>query len=202
VYTAHHVSSGEVRWRVIPLETPRISRHCSNCGITRQFTCSNNFRLNANQRKIDVWLIYRCGNCDSTWNCTIFTRSAPEEIGAELYRHLQDNDRETAWRYAFDLARLRRLGVCVDAAVPVWVERVSLGGVAVNGGGQTIFFELPYPCEVRLDKLLAGELCVSRSSIQHWFDQGVLHVWPADKHALRKPVRNGQVIALAVAPDW
>jgi len=115
VHTTQQASTREVCWRILPVTTPRVLRHCSHCGTTRQFACSDTFRVNANQRKIDVWLIYRCVDCDCTWNRTIFTRSTPEEIGPVLYRHFQDNHRETAWHYTFDLAQLHRLGVRCDA---------------------------------------------------------------------------------------
>jgi hypothetical protein len=122
VHTSQQASTREVCWRILPVTTPRVLRHCSHCGTTRQFACSDTFRVNANQRKIDVWLIYRCVDCDCTWNRTIFTRSTPEEIGLVLYRHFQDNHRETAWHYTFDLAQLHRLGVRCDATVPVRVS--------------------------------------------------------------------------------
>jgi hypothetical protein len=196
VHTSQQASTREVCWRILPVITPRVLRHCSHCGTTRQFACSDTFRVNANQRKIDVWLIYRCVDCDCTWNRTIFTRSTPEEIGPVLYRHFQDNHRETAWHYTFDLAQLHHLGVRCDATVPVRVERFPRDEPSTDKDGQIIRLELPYPCEVRLDKLLAGELGVSRSCLQRWGDQGLIRVWPADKAALRKPIKNGQVVTI------
>ena len=194
----HVVINGEVRWRILPIETPRVLRHCPHCGTVRPFACSDTFRMNANQRKVDIWLIYRCIDCDCTWNCTIFTRATPEEIGPILYRQFQENHRETAWKYAFDLVRLQRLGARLDGTVPVRVECDSSIGPPTIGGQQTILLDVPYPCEMRLDKLLAGELGVSRSCLQRWCDQGLIHVWPAAKDALRKSIKHGQVIILNV----
>ena len=123
MHTTQQASTREVCWRILPVTTPPVLRQCSHCGTTRQFACSDTFRVNANQRKIDVWLIYRCVDCDCTWNRTILTRSTPEEIGPVLYRHFQNNHRETAWHYTFDFAQLQGLGVRFDATVPVRVER-------------------------------------------------------------------------------
>ena len=196
VNTTQHVSGGKVRWRIMPTETLRVLRHCSRCNTTRPFACSDTFRVNANQRKVDVWLIYRCVDCNCTWNWTIVSRSTPEEIGSVLYRQFQDNHRATAWHYAFDLVRLQRAGVRVEPTAAVQVERIPQTGLALNGDEQTILLELPYPCEVRLDKLLARELGVSRSCLQRWFDHGVILIWPASKDALRKPIKNGQVVTI------
>src|SRR5262249_20152834 len=88
----------EVVWRVVPLETPAVLRHCTKCRKLSRFVCSETFRLNAQQRKVDVWLVYRCAICETTWNCTIFSRCVPEEIDAELYQRLQNNDQDAAWR--------------------------------------------------------------------------------------------------------
>jgi hypothetical protein len=38
---------------------------------------------------------------------------------------------------------------------------------------------------------------VSRASVDHWYEDGLLQVWPAEKHPLRKPIRHGQVLFLA-----
>lgn len=194
--TASISGLAEVCWRVTPLQTPRIWHRCSKCGKMSLFYSSDQFRLNAHQRRVDVWLIYRCTLCDTTWNCTILTRCTPEEIGGERYQRFQQNDRDTAWAYAFDFALLNRLGVRVDTGGPVRVERIPPENPNSYGDGQRITLELPYPCTVRLDRLLASELQVSRSRLQHWFDLGFLHTWPKDPHALRKPIYHGQVIAV------
>lgn len=190
----------EICWRIIPLETPRIMRHCAKCGQNRAFASSDNFRLNAQQRKIDVWLLYRCLTCESTWKCTIFTRCTPEAIGKELYARLQHNDRDLAWRYAFDFSLLHHLGVQVDTMVKFRLERIPLNGAGVDGGGQKICLELAQPCNIRLDRLLAEALNVSRARLQRWCDRGLLLAWPEEKNVLRKPIHNGQIIWLLSDP--
>jgi hypothetical protein len=188
-------------WRIMPLATPRVWRHCAQCHAVRPFASSDKFRLNANQRKVDVWLIYRCMDCDTTWNCTLFTRCTPEQIGLALYQRLQQNDQPTAWAYAFDLARLRRLGGRVDAAVPVGVQRRPQDGIYLQGAEHRIALELPYPCAIRLDRLLASELRVSRACLIRGFDCGLLRIFPEDGHSLRKPIQHGQVIVLLGSPE-
>jgi hypothetical protein len=82
----------------------------------------------------------------------------------------------------------------------VRVERSRKSETALPESRQKILLAVPYSCEVRLDRLLAAELGVTRSCLQHWVDAGSLHVWPEDKAALRKPIRNGQVILLSLEP--
>ena len=192
----HAVELYEVLWRVVPLETPRVLRHCAKCGGIRRFASSDKFRLNAQQRKVDVWLIYKCLDCESTWNCTIMSRRTPNEIGAERYSRFQQNDRELAWEYAFDRGLLSRWGAQVDATVRVRVEQSSLDCSPEVHRQRRIRLELVHQCSLRLDRLLADELRVSRSRLQQWCQRGLLQIRPEEKDALRKPVRNGQIVSL------
>ena len=56
--------------------------------------------MNANGKRLDVWLIYRCERCGATWNQEIFSRVKPSRIDKELYQAFLDNDWETAMRFA------------------------------------------------------------------------------------------------------
>jgi hypothetical protein len=62
------------RWKIIPDHPPKIMRNCPKCGGQCEFESSGNFRINANSKTIDVWLIYQCINCNTTWNMEIFSR--------------------------------------------------------------------------------------------------------------------------------
>jgi hypothetical protein len=188
-------------WRIVPLATPRVWRYCPHCQARRPFACSDKFRLNANQQKVDVWLIYRCVDCDKTWNYTLFTRCTPQHIGSTLYQKFQQNDQDTAWAYAFDRARLQRLGGRVDAAVPVRVHRILHAGSPRQGNEHRIVLELPYPCAIRLDRLLASELGVSRACLAWGLDCGLLRVFPDDQQPLRKPIQHGQILVIHGSPE-
>lgn len=91
------------KWIVTPINSPTILRNCTNCGNGSSFICSNNFRINANGKNIDVWLIYKCKECDSTLNITIMSRVKPSQIEKPLYESFEKNDHEIAMKYAFDL---------------------------------------------------------------------------------------------------
>jgi len=186
----------DVIWRVVPLETPRVLRRCAQCRAIRPFASSEKFRLNAQQNKVDVWLVYKCLTCENTWNCTIISRRTAKEIGCVLYPRFQRNDRELAWMYAFDYRLLSQIGGQVDSAVPVRVERRRTNDFTGASQQQTIRLELPYPGIIRLDRLLAEQLRLSRSALQRWFDGDGLRVWPEEKNVLRKPARHCQLVCL------
>lgn len=62
-----------IHWAIAPKTAPRPLISCSRCGTVKAYCSSGKFRVNANGKRIDVWLIYRCIDCDNSWN---FGRSA------------------------------------------------------------------------------------------------------------------------------
>ena len=67
------VGTLSVQWTVTPKFTPQPLRACNRCGAVTPFRSSGKIRLNANRKRIDAWLIYRCTACDKTWNRPILT---------------------------------------------------------------------------------------------------------------------------------
>lgn len=85
-------------------------RRCGGCGKPQAFVCSGKFRVNANGRRLDVWLIYRCQKCGHTFNLPIYERTAPEKLPEDLYRRFLENDRDLAEEYARDKGFLKSKG--------------------------------------------------------------------------------------------
>jgi len=176
------VSAPSVSWRVLPVRTPRVLRTCPRCNTRREFASSDRFRVNASGRRLDVWLIYRCVSCDFTWNLTVMERRTPESIGAARLQAFLQNDPCAAWSCAFDGALLGRAGAQLEGSTPVAVERAPL-----VAGWVSVQLAVPFPVQVRLDRLLAQELRVPRSGIRARVD--------SDRE-LRRPVFDGQVLRL------
>ena len=86
----------------------RIYHRCGGCGKKQEFENSKRFRVNANGNLVDVWLIYRCKKCKHSWNLTIYERTRPHRIPAELFEAFQSNDEETALSYGENVEFLKR----------------------------------------------------------------------------------------------
>lgn len=78
---------------------PAVLRRCSKCGKKTEFKNSGKFRVNANGRMLDVWLIYRCGVCNTSWNMTIYERVSPDALVPEEYEGFLNNDVRLAEEY-------------------------------------------------------------------------------------------------------
>src|SRR5262245_31300010 len=97
-----------VRWILSPKTPPRPWLACSRCGGERPFQASGKIRLNANGRRLDAWLIYRCAACDSTWNRPLFERRNVADFDRVTLAALETNAPNLVRRWAFDLTDLRR----------------------------------------------------------------------------------------------
>lgn len=183
-----------VTWTVTPLNPPLIWRNCPNCRTSMPFACTGDFRTNAQKKRIDIWLIYRCEACDARWNLPLFERIAVGDLPPGEFESIAHNDPGVAMRYAFDLNRLARHSHRIAASPGVGIRKHR------SGSGSTapvleIGIALLRPVQLRLDRVVAGELGVARSRLQAWLAQGALRLEP-DGTALRTHLADGQRIVI------
>lgn len=185
----------QVRWTIIPTIAPQPWIVCSGCSGLRAFHCSNKIRLNANGRKLDAWLVYKCATCDKTWNRPLFERRSVRTIHPLLLEALQSNDPDWVQAAAFDLDALRRISQRIDEGPEVDVRKQLLRD-PVDWDHLDIDLAVPFPAGVRLDRLLASELDVSRSKVHALHQSGLLRTDPDHPDTLRRRIRNGIRVAL------
>ncbi|MDB5553410.1 MAG: hypothetical protein JWL86_3394 [Rhizobium sp.] len=184
-----------VKWTIIPINAPQPWIACSGCGGPRPFKCSDKLRLNANGRRLDAWLIYRCTGCDKTWNRTLFERRNVRDIDPVTIEALQSNDPNWIRGRAFDLSALGRFAKRIDAFADCLVHK-SVTGEAEGWDVLRIDLAVPFTAGLRLDRMLATELGLSRSRLQALHETESLRIEPDQKQALRRPVRDGSRITL------
>ena len=102
-----------ITWEVKAKNPPLLIKKCSHCDSNR-FYCSDKFRMNAQKKNIDVWLIYRCVKCDNTCNLTLLSRSKPDLIDKTLFHSFSMNDKDTAWKYAFSTEMEKKNSLRLD----------------------------------------------------------------------------------------
>lgn len=158
------------KWIITPTEAPKILRNCPKCGSVQKFVCSGNFRVNANGRNIDVWLIYKCEDCDCTWNMTVLSRVKPEQIEQALYTAFAKNDPETARRYAFDKSLLSKNHAVVDCSELGYTLEKQI----IDDGNSAIELTCEYDIGLRLDKVVSEGLSISRTRAKTLLEQNNL----------------------------
>jgi len=180
----------QVRWTLIPETEPQPWIACGGCGALRPFRCSNKTRLNANGRKLDAWLIYHCLSCGKTWNRAIFERRNVRDVAPELLDALHSNDPDWIRSEAFNVDTLRRKSQRVDEFPEFEIKKQVLAD-PVTWRVLEIELAVVYPVCIRLDRLLASELGISRSRLTAMQKKAVLKSEPDRTDILRRRIRTG-----------
>ncbi|MDX8492760.1 DUF1062 domain-containing protein [Mesorhizobium sp. VK22B] len=184
-----------VRWTIAPEIAPRPLINCNRCGV-KPYRCSGKFRVNANGKRIDAWLIYRCTDCDNSWNRTILERCNRRDIKPALLAALEGNDPALTRHHALDAAALRNRIGRIEEFADVAIRKELLDGSPESATALWLELRLDAATPLRLDRLLAGELGISRSRLQVWEEQKRLIIEPGNAKALRKPARNSTAVRI------
>lgn len=195
-----------VRWTIVPQEPPRPLLYCRRCGGTRSYKTSGRVRVNANGKRVDAWLIYRCTSCDGTWNRPVLERCRVRSVDPVFLAALSANDAEVAAGIAFDTDGLRRWASRLQEATEIVVAKEVVSGSATQPRELQIRCYVPQPVALRLDRLIADELQLSRSRIHALAkSQALVVASPNAPRALRKPVRDGKEVLIRLPvhdADW
>ena len=81
-----------VTWRLRQTRLPRLRGRCAACAAASTFDPTGRFRVNANGKTIDVWLLLRCQGCGQVRKVTVVERSPLRSIDPALLRRYHDND--------------------------------------------------------------------------------------------------------------
>ncbi|RWH71642.1 MAG: DUF1062 domain-containing protein [Mesorhizobium sp.] len=190
-----------MRWTIAPKTAPRPHINCNRCGGLKAYHSSGKFRVNANGKRIDAWLIYRCVDCENSWNFGILERCNRRDIESALLQALENNDPALARRHAFDVVALRSRIGRVEEFPEAAVHKEMLGDRPENITALELQLGLEVPTALRLDRLLASQLGISRSRLQAWEEKRSLVVGQDGAKVLRKPARTGTAIRVDLAGE-
>jgi hypothetical protein len=174
-----------VQWTIIPATAPEPWLNCNRCRGTTRFRTSGKIRVNANGKRLDAWLIYRCTSCDNTWKRPILERRHVSTIDPHLLTSLQANDPDLSRQLAFEKVRHTLKMEHFDDAT---VRKEVVSESARPACRLEIVCVVPETTGLRVDRLLSTELRLSRSRIQSLQNAGHLEASPA---GLPRPLRNG-----------
>ncbi|MEU1271255.1 DUF1062 domain-containing protein [Streptomyces sp. NPDC005799] len=100
-------------WVVMPTCLPLVLRRCHTC-TSERFRASGKFRVNANHKLIDAWLLVLCTACGETAKLTVFERMNVRSVRPELLDRLHANDIGLAAELLQDPVVRRRNRVALD----------------------------------------------------------------------------------------
>ncbi len=191
-------SQKRVRWIIAPKQLPAVRRRCPKCGQKTNFENSGKFRVNGNGRLLDVWLIYSCIHCKSTWNMTVYERVSPESIGREEYQGFLGNDRALAEKYGSSRELFARNGAeTVDAWQDYQLDKIETEIFCADGHYQEVEIKITGAVRIRADALFADQLGITRSQAKSLFDRGEI-LSSGGAGGAGKRIRDGQVFYIPV----
>ncbi|MFD9408710.1 DUF1062 domain-containing protein [Streptomyces sp. NPDC059989] len=100
-------------WVVVPTCLPIVLRRCHRCPSGR-FRAYGKFRVNANHKLLDAWLLALCTVCGDTTKITVLERMNVRSVRPELLNLLHDNDPGLAAELLQDPVVRRRNRIALD----------------------------------------------------------------------------------------
>lgn len=174
---------------------PLLIKKCSHCDSDR-FYCSGKFRMNAQKKNIDVWLIYRCVKCDNTCNMTLLSRTKPDLIDKKLFHSFSMNDSEVAWQYAFsaEVASRNNLQLDYDSVEYEVISNISLESIIhMTDEIISIRIKCDFDLNLKLSSLMKKYFSLSSTCLKRILEQDVIHI-PTKKVSLKSKVKNDDII--------
>lgn len=161
-----------VTWQLRRTRLPRALRRCAGCAAPSAFEPTGRFRVNANRRTIDVWLLLRCVACGRILKATVLERVAVRSIRpAALDGYLHNDPRLLAATLTDPSFRRRnRLALDFDGTWELLAEPLP---PAVHGL-VTVRVELVEPLAVRPVQLIAAGLGLSRHRVERLLADGAI----------------------------
>lgn len=158
-------------WVVVPTCLPLVLRRCHACASER-FRASGKFRVNANHKLIDVWLLVLCTACGDTAKLTVLERMNVRAVRPELLDRLHENDPDLTAELLQDplLRRRNRIALDWDNA---W--RLDTGG-SDHLGREVIDVSVRFAARipVRPVRLIAEGCGLSRAEVERLITEGKL----------------------------
>jgi hypothetical protein len=158
-------------WVVVPTCLPLVRRRCHVCASER-FRASGKFRVNANHKSVDAWLLVLCTTCGDTVKLTVLERVKVRSIRPELLDRLHDNDLGLAAELLQDPAVRRRNRIALD-----WDGAWRLDtGRSDHPDGEAVDVSVRFAARipVRPVRLIAEGCGLSRGEVERLITEGNL----------------------------
>ena len=149
-------------WVVRRTRLPLLSLRCVTCRAESATAARGRFRVNANGKILDVWLLVHCVSCDRTSKLTVRERATVSSFDpVELHGH-QLNDPALVAATLLDPAFARRCRFTLD-----WTDAWTVDAPTVPLDGWPVRVDVTFddPVPVRPDRLIANRFGLTRPEV-------------------------------------
>ena len=160
-------------WVIRELGLPAIVKACVSCRSTRHHP-TGKFRVNANGKLLDVWMLISCELCGRTSKIPIHERICVQALKSEPLLMFENNDPAMVRDLAMDGALAGKAAYQLDWS-GIWELETDMPSCELEREDPAplevvIRFELPAP--IRVEKLLTAGFGLSRSAVRGMVDSG------------------------------
>jgi hypothetical protein len=145
------------------------------------------FRVNAQQKCLDIWLIYKCQTCDTTWNLTVLSRINPQSLPSGMLDRYANNDSQLAMLHATDAALIKRNGADCGA-----VRTEAIGEEFDWSEPAEICLAAKWGMEIKAATLIREKLGLSRNAFEKMCEQR--KIVSLSGQNLEKCKMNGKIV--------
>ncbi|MGW2082515.1 DUF1062 domain-containing protein [Streptomyces sp. NPDC001939] len=155
----------------MPTCLPLVLRRCHTCASER-FRADGKFRVNANHKLLDAWLLVLCTVCGETTKLSVLERMNVRSVRPELLDRLHDNDPVLAAELLQDPVVRRRNRIALDWG-NAW--RLDTGG-SDHMDREVIDVSVRFAARipVRPERLIAEGCGLSRAEVGRLITEGQL----------------------------
>jgi hypothetical protein len=151
------------QWLVRPTDFPTIRRRCRTCPST-EYRTRGRFRVNANRKLLDVWLLALCVQCGETVKLTVLERVQVRSIEPTMLDGFHDNAPALAMKLLADPQLAHRNDVVLDWTDGWTLERSPVELPKADILDVSVHFAQRIP--ISLTALIATGLELSRGEVK------------------------------------
>lgn len=160
-------------WVVRELGLPTIVKACVSCRSTRHHP-TGKFRVNANGKLLDVWMLICCEQCGRTSKVPVHERIHVRALEHERLLRFENNDPAMARHLVMDAALARRAAYQLDWR-GTWKLETDMPFYELDSEDATpleVFTRFELPAPVRVEKLLTAGFGLSRPVVRDMVASG------------------------------
>jgi hypothetical protein len=160
-------------WVIRELGLPTIVKGCVSCRSKRHRP-TGKFRVNANGKLLDVWMLICCEQCGRTSKIPIHERIHVQALESERLQMFENNDPAMVRHLIMDSALAGKAAYQLDWS-GTWELETDMPFYDLEREAQAplevvVRFELPAP--IRVENLLTAGFGLSRSAVRAMVDSG------------------------------
>ncbi|MEV4065463.1 DUF1062 domain-containing protein [Nonomuraea dietziae] len=153
-------------WTVRRTRLPLLRLHCLGCRSAVATAAEGKFRVNANGKLLDVWLLVHCVSCDQTSKITVRERVPVRSVDPVQLHGFETNDPALVIQTLLDPLIARRNRFSLDWKDAWRLHTPPPHQPADPGWPTRVEVEFLDPVPIRPERLIAHGLGISRSEIE------------------------------------